>query len=92
MAERFWKRARSAKSSSVRRTCAVEEAHLLEALLVDGHEAALPDGGAGLLEGERAGLLLEAQALRAETDGAGGHDQDVAALLLRSVATDSMSP
>ena len=81
VAERFEKRALSAKSSSVRRTCARREAHLLEALLVDGHQAALPDGRAGLLEGERAGLLLEAQALRAEADGARRDDQDVTALL-----------
>ena len=47
-----------------------EKAHLLESLFVHGHQAALPDRGAGLLERERARLPAQAQPLRSEPHGA----------------------
>ena len=41
------------------------------------HEQALPDGGAGLLPGDLGGLFQQAEAAHAETDRAGGDDDDL---------------
>ena len=51
-----------------------------EELVVGGHEARLAHGGGHLEGGQVGGLLFHAQRLQAAGDGAGGDDDDFAAL------------
>src|SRR5512136_1425380 len=53
---------------------------LAEGVGVDAHDAALPDGGAGLLFGHALELPGDAHAVLARGDGPGGDDDDVVAL------------
>jgi hypothetical protein len=52
----------------------------VEAGLPRLHEQALADRGAGLLLGDLGGTLLQTEPAHAETDGAGGDDDDLGAL------------
>jgi len=54
------------------------EAQLIEGIVVHAHEAALADGGAGLHERELGRTRGEFEALHAQTDRAGGDEQDFA--------------
>ncbi len=53
-------------------------AQLIEGIVVHAHQAALADGGAGLHERELGRTRRELEALHAQTDGAGGDEQDFA--------------
>ena len=50
-----------------------------KASAIHRHEAALADGGAGLLEGELGRGLFQAQRFGAEADGPGADDEHLAA-------------
>src|SRR2546425_1705020 len=81
--------ARVEKTRAVRQVLAREEhlrdllVHLLEGLLISPHEAALPDGGGGLLVRQALGVFRQSQLLDAAHDRAGGDHHDLPALRLQ---------